>query len=76
MTADVHVTGPAGARTAGPGLRALSTFARGLGAGLRAVQYGQMVSVLNRLPDRHLKEAGLRRSDIPEHARRAIYGEE
>ena len=63
---------------------AFGTFARrtcrwfggGLGAGLRAMQYGQMVSVLNQLPDIHLKEAGLRRSDIPEHARRAVYGTE
>ena len=59
-----------------PGRRRLADLVRGLRAGLRAVQYGQMVSVLNRLPDRQLKEAGLRRSDIPEHARRAVYGDD
>jgi uncharacterized protein YjiS (DUF1127 family) len=35
-----------------------------------------MVAVLNRLPDEYLKQAGLRRCDIPEHARRLVYGED
>lgn len=58
------------------------TFARRTGrwlggrmaTGLRRIQYGQMVSVLNQLPDIYLQEAGIRRCDIPEHARRAVYG--
>ena len=54
--------------------RAGSTFRRSFGAGLQALQYAQMVSVMNRLPDDYLEKAGLRRGDIPEHARRAIYG--
>jgi uncharacterized protein YjiS (DUF1127 family) len=47
---------------------------RSLRTGLKHVQYAQMVSVLNRLPDVYLKEAGLRRCDISEHARRSIFG--
>ena len=46
-----------------------------MGAALQAVQCAQMISVLNQLPDTHLREAGLRRDDIPEHARRTIYGD-
>ena len=57
-----------------PLLRSGSTLGRKFGAGLQALQYAQMIAVLNRLPDTYLDEAGLRRSDIPEHARRAIYG--
>ena len=53
-------------------LHVRSAFSRGL----KALQYGQMVSVLNRLPDICLKEAGLRRWDIPDFARRAVYGED
>ena len=49
---------------------------RSLGSGLKAVQYAQMIAVMNRLPDDYLDRAGLRRADIPAHARRAIYGEE
>lgn len=56
--------------------RAGSTFRRSFGAGLQALQYAQMIAVMNRLPDDYLAKAGLRRCDIPEHARRAIYGEE
>lgn len=54
--------------------RAGSTVRRSFGQGLQALQYAQMISVLNRLPDDHLEKAGLRRGDIPEHARRAVYG--
>jgi uncharacterized protein YjiS (DUF1127 family) len=57
-------------------LRAGSSVGRKVGAGLQAVQYAQMIAVMNRLPDDYLEKAGLRRGDIPEHARRAIYGEE
>jgi len=53
-------------------LRVRSTLWRGL----KAIQYGQMISVLNRMPDILLNDIGLRRSDIPEHARRAVYGED
>lgn len=55
--------------------RIASAIRRKAGAGLRHVQYCQMVSVLNRLPDIHLRQAGLRRSDIADYARRSIYGE-
>jgi uncharacterized protein YjiS (DUF1127 family) len=47
-----------------------------LSRGLKALQYGQMISGLNRMPDTYLKEAGLRRRDIPDFARRAVYGED
>jgi uncharacterized protein YjiS (DUF1127 family) len=53
-------------------LRVRSTLRRGL----KALQYGQMIAALNRLPDTYLDETGLRRRDIPEHARRAVYGED
>ena len=56
--------------------RAGSTVRRSFGAGLQALQYAQMIAVMNRLPDNYLEKAGLRRGDIPEHARRAIYGDE
>jgi len=59
-----------------PLLRAGSSVGRKVGAGLQALQYAQMISVMNRLPDDYLEKAGLRRSDIPEQAHRAIYGEE
>lgn len=55
--------------------RAGSSLGRNLGAGLQAVQYAQMISVMNRLPEDCLDKAGLRRGDIPELARRAIYGD-
>ena len=55
---------------------ARSSVGRKMGAGLQALQYAQMIAVLNRLPDEYLEEVGLRRADIPEHARRAIYGDE
>jgi uncharacterized protein YjiS (DUF1127 family) len=54
--------------------RAGSTVGRKVRAGLKALQYAQMIAVMNRLPDDYLAKAGLRRGDIPEHARRAIYG--
>lgn len=56
--------------------RAGASIGRKLGAGLKAVQYAQMIAVMNRLPDDHLDRAGLRRADIPAQARLAIYGEE
>ena len=56
--------------------RAGSTVGRKVAAGLQALQYAQMISVMNRLPDDYLAKAGLRRGDIPDHARQAIYGEE
>jgi hypothetical protein len=56
--------------------RAGAIVGRKLGAGLKAVQYAQMIAVMNRLPDDHLEKAGLRRADIPEQARLAIYGED
>ena len=58
-----------------PVLRARSALADALRGAVRSIQYGQMISVLNRLPDSYLNEAGLRRCDIPEYARRAIYGD-
>lgn len=33
-----------------------------------------MVAVLNRLADEHMRQVGLRRADIPEHARKLVYG--
>ncbi len=72
MTAFDHRLTPAEGGIEAPWRRVRSTFARGL----KALQYGQMVSVLNRMPDTFLKEAGLRRSDIPDFARRAVYGED
>ncbi len=59
-----------------PLVRAGSTIRRSFAAGLLALQYAQMIAVMNRLPDDYLEKAGLRRGDIPEHARRAIYGDE
>ncbi len=56
--------------------RAGSSAGRKFGAGLQALQYAQMIAVMNRLPDDYLEKAGLRRADIPEQARQAIYGEE
>ena len=58
------------------GRRARLSLGGRLRAFLKSVQYGQMVSVLNRLPDVYLKQAGLRRCDIPRHARRLVYGED
>lgn len=58
-----------------PVLRASSAVYRSLWAGLKGLQYGQIVSVLNRLPDTYLKDAGLERRDIPERARRSVYGD-
>jgi uncharacterized protein YjiS (DUF1127 family) len=62
--------------TDSPLSRASSTIRRNFGAGLQALQYAQMIAVMNRLPDDYLDKAGLRRGEIPEHARRAIYGDE
>jgi uncharacterized protein YjiS (DUF1127 family) len=55
--------------------RAGASVGHKLAAGLQALQYAQMIAVMNRLPDDYLEKAGLQRGDIPEHARRAIYGE-
>ena len=43
---------------------------------MKAMQHAQMVSALNRVPDIYLNEAGVRRCDIPGHARRLVYGDE
>jgi uncharacterized protein YjiS (DUF1127 family) len=75
MTAYVHRLALATGWIEAPGSRAGSMVLRKMGAALRAVQCGQMISVLNQLPDTCLREAGLRREDIPEHARRTIYGD-
>ena len=56
--------------------RARSAFFGRLAAALKAVQYARMVSVLHRLSDSQLVSAGLRRRDIPEHARRLIYSDD
>lgn len=72
MTVFDHRLGTAGAAVEAPWCRVRSVLSRGL----KVIQYGQMISVLNRMPDTYLKEAGLRRRDIPEHARRAVYGED
>jgi uncharacterized protein YjiS (DUF1127 family) len=76
MTAYAHRLATAGAWIETPLHRARTALVRRLGAGLRHLQYGQMISVLNRLPDTYLNEAGLRRCDIPGHAGRAVYGED
>jgi hypothetical protein len=55
--------------------RAGSTVLRKMNAALQAVHCAQMISLLNQLPDNCLREAGLRRADISEHARRTIYGD-
>ena len=52
------------------------SFGRNLVAGLKAVQYAQTIAVMSRLPDDILDKAGLRRADIPEYARCAVYGDE
>ncbi|HUE44862.1 MAG TPA: hypothetical protein VMO81_01310 [Aestuariivirgaceae bacterium] len=75
MTAYVHRLALAAGWIEAPGSRAGSRLVRKMGAALQAVQCAQMISVLNQLPDKCLREAGLRRDDIPEHARRTIYGE-
>ena len=73
MTAYVHRLAPGW--IGAPVFRAGSVLMRKLGAALRAVQCAQMVSALNQLPDTYLREAGLGRDDIPDHARRTIYGD-
>lgn len=65
-----------GAWFKGPIVGTRTVLRRHLGAGLKRLQYGQMISVLNRLPDSYLAEAGLQRRDIPEHARQAVYGDD
>ena len=75
MTAYVHRLALATGWIEAPVFRAGSTVIRKMGAALQAVQCAQMVSVMNQLPDTYLSEAGLRREDLPEHARRTIYGD-
>jgi uncharacterized protein YjiS (DUF1127 family) len=79
MTTFAHRLAPAIGWATGriepPVFRAGCTIVRKMHAALRAVQCAQMISVLNQLPDNCLREAGLRRDDIPQHARRTIYGE-
>jgi hypothetical protein len=48
--------------------------ARVSGRGFRAMQYARLLSAMHQLPDSCLNQAGLRRSDLPEHCRRAVYG--
>jgi len=72
MTAFDHRLPPARLGIEAPWRRARSALDRGL----KRIQYARMISVLNRLPDTYLKESGLRRCDIPEHARWAVYGED
>jgi hypothetical protein len=75
MTAYVHRLALATGWIEAPVFRAGSMVLRKMGAALQAVQCAQMVSVLNQLPDTYLREAGLRRDDLPEYARRTIYGD-
>ena len=75
MTAIDHRLASAGGWSKSPALRAGAALGRRLGSGLKLLQYGQMISALNRLPDSRLAEAGLQRRDIPERARQAVYGE-
>ena len=74
MTAFDHRLG-SGAWFKGPTAGTRTVLDR-LKAGLKMLQYGQMISVLNRLPDSYLAESGLQRRDIPELARRAVYGDD
>ena len=76
MTAYDHRLASAASSITAPLSRAVSSLARSVGAGLRRVQYAQMVSVLHRMSDRHLNDAGIRRRDIPELARRLVYGDD
>ena len=41
--------------------------------GIRAMQYGRMMQLLNELSDEQLKELGTTRLAIPSHARKYIY---
>jgi uncharacterized protein YjiS (DUF1127 family) len=75
MTAYMHRVALAAGWIEAPGSRAGSILMRKMGAALQALQYAQMVAVLHQLPDTCLSEAGLRRDEIPEHARRTIYGD-
>ena len=75
MTAYVHRLALATGWIEAPVFRAGSVLLRKMGAALQAVQCAQMISVLNQLPDSCLREAGLRRDEIPEHAHRTIYGD-
>jgi len=66
---------PASVNPARHGLRRLTRrCGQALSRAVRRVQYGQMVSVLIRLPDQQLAQIGIRRSDIPAYARKLIYG--
>lgn len=64
----------------GGAVRALATVrgiarraGRALPAALKQLEYGRMMQVLRRLPDKELAAIGLRRADIPAYARRLIY---
>lgn len=84
MTAYAHRHTAVSRWTGTPMFRAGTSVARTLahrlagasGRGLRAVQYARLLSAMHQLPDTCLIEAGLRRSDLPEHCRRAIYGDD
>ena len=75
MTAFDHRLG-SGARFKGPIAGTFTVLGRHHGAGLKRLQYGRMISVLDRLPDLYLAKAGLQRRDIPERARQAVYGDD
>ena len=74
MTAFAHRLG-SGARFS-PIAGTFAALGRHLGAGLKRLQYGRMISLLDRLPDLYLAKAGLQRRDIPERARQAVYGDD
>lgn len=82
MTAYAHRHPAVGRWTGTPMFRAgtsavgtlASRAARVSGRGFRAMQYARLLSAMHQLPDSCLNDAGLRRSDLPEHCRRAIYG--
>lgn len=75
MTSLYHTTSklnPATEQFRGFGLR----FWHKLSSAMLRLQYGQMVSVLNRLPEEHLRNIGLRRCDIPEYAHKLVYAKD
>lgn len=56
--------------------RVVSALYRNAAAGIRRIQFGQMQAVLHRLNDAQLDQIGIRRSEIPEYARRLISGDD
>ena len=43
---------------------------------IRTLQYGRMMSVLDKMPNELLDEIGISRSEIPEYARSLVYEED